>query len=100
MAQLHTVRVKKITKRDYGGNFCTAADELGIQRAPQEVRVFLNGLVSQHGTIGVPWGWTLVWPSDSDQKFGIQAAVPITATETSFSCGIAAFVVCVCPSAI
>src|SRR5690242_2243400 len=39
-------------------------------------------------------------PSDSDQKIGVQVVVPITATKTSFSRGVAAFVVCVLSSAI
>ena len=62
----------------------TCARRKMIQHTPQQVRAPRKGLVSQHRTIGISLGLDPCLAADSDQKFGVQVAVPIKTTKASF----------------
>lgn len=83
---------------------CSAIDDSTPGGLPRTVRAGESEsicprpyqVVSQHRS-AFAWGWT-VDPGltvDSEQKFGVHGAVPITASITSFLRGVAAVVVLV-----
>ena len=97
MAQLYTFNARKDEKGNSGTNMCSSIDDSTPSGLPRTVRAGESicprpyKVVSQHSRHLLGAGrWTLVWPLDSEQKFGVHGAVPITASKTSFLRGVAA----------